>query len=171
MAALQPPRNSVTDGDPVFIAGVIGNTHTHTHTHTSKYKEIDTFKCTHIRQSLCLHSVMDMTLTRAQASQAGGKVHTPSVHVCLAGQKGLSRCMNQRALSWEDAHCSGMAAEACLCLPHSTHIHTHTQQCLRPPLQFGTEAVHLSYLSRACQRVKLACENIYKTHLPLVRAP
>ncbi len=34
MAALQPPRNSVTDGDLVFIAGVIGNTQTHTHTHT-----------------------------------------------------------------------------------------------------------------------------------------
>lgn len=30
MAALQPPRNSVTDGDLVFIAGVIGNTQTHT---------------------------------------------------------------------------------------------------------------------------------------------
>ncbi len=34
MAVLQPPRNSVTDGDLVFIAGVIGNTQTHTHTHT-----------------------------------------------------------------------------------------------------------------------------------------
>lgn len=30
MAALQPPRNSVTDGDLVFIAGVIGNTQRHT---------------------------------------------------------------------------------------------------------------------------------------------
>lgn len=44
MAALQPPRNSVTDGDLVFIAGVIGNTQTRTHS-TRKYKEIDTFKC------------------------------------------------------------------------------------------------------------------------------
>lgn len=37
MAALQPPRNSVTDGDLVFIAGVNGDTQmTHTHKEESK---------------------------------------------------------------------------------------------------------------------------------------
>lgn len=109
MAALQPPRNSVTDGDLVFIAGVIGNTqththtrntHMHTHTYTSTYKEIDTFKCTHIRHSLCLHSGIDITLihTHGQASQAAEKVQCVS---CLQS-KWRSQHMNQSPLSWED---------------------------------------------------------------------
>lgn len=68
MAALQPPRNSVTDGDLVFIAGVIGSacahshaharTHTPTHTHKEmQKKKISTFRFqrTRISHSLCLH--------------------------------------------------------------------------------------------------------------------
>lgn len=80
MAALQPPRNSVTDGDLVFIAGVIGNTQTHTYSHNMrKYKEMDAFKCAHTALSLCLHSGIE--ITHAQASQAAEK-GAPSLSAC-----------------------------------------------------------------------------------------
>lgn len=166
MAPLQPPRNSVTDGDLVFIAGVIGNTQTHiprAHTHNTRmYKEIDT----HIRHSLCLYSGIDITHTHRHAC-TGLTGSRKSVHFLSAC---LSWSQSDSASVWIKKLCHGKANKAQgwperhVCVFHGLiRADVYSRSCRQD--RGCTSQLSVS----ACQRVKPACENIYKTHLPLVR--
>lgn len=116
MAALQPPRNSVTDGDLVFIAGVIGNTqkhscaraHTHTYTHTH-HEEIqrNTLKCTHVSHS-CVY-------TQGQTSHTHG-------HICIGltgSRKGA--CSLSACCAFSDAACVSIK-QLCHGMTNKAHV-------------------------------------------------
>ena len=102
--------------------------------------------------------------THAQASQTAGKVHSPSVYACLACSQSDAPCLwikdfchgkTNKAQGWSERH---------VCVLHGLiRADVYSQSC-------SQDRGCSSQLSvSGCQRVKPACENIYKTHLPLVR--
>lgn len=100
----------------------------------------------------------------AQALLAAEKMHTPSAHVLLTCSqsdaavvwvKDLCHGKTNKAQGWLERH---------VCVFHGLiRADVYSQYCSRD--RGWTSRLSVS----ACQRVKPACENIYKTHLPLVR--
>lgn len=91
------------------------------------------------------------------------KVHAPSVRVLLTGRsdaasariKDLCHGKTNKARGWLESH---------VCVFHGLiRADVYSQCCSRD--RGCTSQLSVS----GCQRVKPACENIYKTHLPLVR--
>lgn len=162
MAALQPPRNTVTDGDLVFIAGVIGNTQTHTHTHkTRKYKAIDSFWTrahthTHKTQFVFVLGERRDTHARTGLTGCGEGARCPRSHSMrpVLRIKGLCHGKTNKARR--------TAGEACLCFPRSNQ-----SWCLWPSAAAGTGVVHLGYLSRPVSASNLHAKT-YTKHICLL---
>lgn len=120
MAALQPPRNSVTDGDLVFIAGVIGSACTHarpcayTYTHTkgnTKAKDLN------VSVWMYTHKSQFVFILKSRRCSYGGAHNAAGLTGCGGGaplctatrlmsysqSKWRSHSVNQKKpLSWED---------------------------------------------------------------------
>lgn len=125
MAALQPPRNSVTDGDLVFIAGVIGSactharpcTYTHAYTHTkgnTKAKDLNVSVWMYTHKSQFVFIVRSWRCSYRGAHNAAGltgteggapppPLSTTTRFICLIhSQSDAAGVWIKKPLSWED---------------------------------------------------------------------
>lgn len=166
----QPPKDSVTDGALVFIAGVIGNTHTHSHIHT------DCGAWMHFSQDVWGRarpspSKLWFMLHHSLIAQMCMRLHDPpsprakmlwSCLGCVRSSRLPKKIFPVSAdqMVWNErinttiSHCGGDEVEitVAVCSWYGSQGQGRTSQ--------------LSV--RGCQRVKPACENIHTAHLPLV---